>query len=68
MKTTEIHLVKINGVVDTCTIQTQLNIRDMINVCRFILEDNNPKYVECRFYAYGSIYRIENPFVFNVSE
>lgn len=68
MKTTEIHLVKLNGVVVTHTIETQLNIRDMIDVCRFILEDNNPKYIECRFCAYGSIYRIENPFVYQVEK
>lgn len=60
---TEIHLVRMNGIVDTHSIQTQLNIRDMIEVCRFILEDRHPKYIECRFIAFGKIYRVENPFI-----
>lgn len=64
-RTIPVHFIKLNGVCVTVDVCMQMNIRDMIDTCRFLLEDN-PKYVECRFYAYGSIYRIENPFVYKV--
>lgn len=63
-----VHFVKVNGVVVTIDVCMHLNIRDMIDTCRFVLEDNNPKYIECRFSAFGSIYRVENPKVCNVTE